>query len=622
MLSRRNFCSSAGLAAPLAAIPMIGVADRANAVEDAPPASATFGAVSADRSYQVRPEINADLKAHGAIFERKIYKIGDNVYSAVGWANGNCVMVIGDDGVIIVDTGPDLAASREVASEFRKITDKPVRAVIYTAFHVDHINGVKAFVSAEDVSAGKVVIVAHETLLANVIKSSGTIGPILGFRSAYNFGAALAGPDIQGMNLGNGPLNPAPSLPPSFIAPTKTFSTTVDITIAGVAMRLIHVPSSAADQIAVFLPQSKILLSSEVIPAQHFPTLHTLRGEAFRSPVDWYRSIDELRRFGATAMVPSHGGPVVGAAAVDEVMSNYRDVIQYVHDQTIRHMNKGLTPDELAQVVTLPPHLASYKPWTQEFFGTVRQAVRGIYQGYLGWFEGDPITLAPIPRRESAHREVALMGGRDRVLAVADKAFDDGDPQWAAELATRLIRINQDDMEARRLKAAAFRKLGYAEINATWRNWYLSGARALEIIDPEAIRSGMARLARFVVPPDLIAALPARTFVEGFSVRLKAEETEDVVMTVGFEFPDIGEAYGIVIRRGVAQFVEPSPQKADLTLRFNKAVLDRIRLGQLTMHDAVVNGSVQVSDAPSTEVERFFSYFEVPFSTPIQLVVR
>jgi alkyl sulfatase BDS1-like metallo-beta-lactamase superfamily hydrolase len=293
-----------------------------------------------------------------------------------------------------------------------------------------------------------------------------------------------------------------------------------------------------------------------------------------------------------------------------------------VHDQTIRHMNKGLTPDELVHAVKLPPHLVAYKPWMQEFFGSVRQSVRSIYQGYLGWFEGDPVTLAPVPRAESARREVALMGGRDGVLTAAQQSFDDGDPQWAAELATRLIRIDRGDMAARRLKAAAFRKLGYAEINAIWRNWYLSAARSLGVADPQVLRSGMARLARFIAPPDLIAALPAKTFVEGFAVRLKAEETLDVVMTVGFRFPDTGEACGIEIRRGVARFIEHAPRKADLTLTLDKAVLDRIRLGQLTMDEAIAASSAVVTDGLQTDVERFFNYFEVPFGTPIQLVVR
>lgn len=175
------------------------------------------------KQFDVTPAIHPELRAHGAIFQRKIYKVGDNVYSAIGWANGGTIMVVGDDGVIIVDTGPDIRSAREVAAEFREITDKPVRAVIYTAFHVDHINGVKAFASAEDVKAGHVSIIAQEKLLANVIRSSATIGPILGARSIYNFGYGLAGADIEGMNNGNGPPSPPVLEPPTFIAPTITF---------------------------------------------------------------------------------------------------------------------------------------------------------------------------------------------------------------------------------------------------------------------------------------------------------------------------------------------------------------------------------------------------------------
>jgi alkyl sulfatase BDS1-like metallo-beta-lactamase superfamily hydrolase len=140
---------------------------------------------------EVKPAINADLKKHGSIFERKIYRVGENVYSAIGWANGATVMIVGDNGVIIVDTGPDIQSAREVAAEFRKITDKPVRAIIYTAFHVDHISGVKAYASVEDVAVGRVTIVAHEKLLGNVIRASETLGPILGIRTLYNFGSFL-----------------------------------------------------------------------------------------------------------------------------------------------------------------------------------------------------------------------------------------------------------------------------------------------------------------------------------------------------------------------------------------------------------------------------------------------
>jgi alkyl sulfatase BDS1-like metallo-beta-lactamase superfamily hydrolase len=439
-------------------------------------------------------------------------------------------------------------------------------------------------------------------------------------RTVYNFGTILSGAEIEGMNIGTAAL-PRIGGEATFLAPTRTFSDALDLTIAGVAMKLVHVPSEASDEIAVFLPQSGILLSAEVIPAQTFPVLDTLRGERFRDPVDWYESIDRLRRFKAAAMVPAHGLPVIGAENVEQVLLNYRDAIQYVHDQTVRHMNKGLTPDQLVDVIRLPPHLEKFTPWMSEFFGTVRQAVRGIYRGYLGWYEGDPVTLAPLARVESARREINLMGGRDNVLAAASKAFEDGDPQWAAELATLLIRIDRDDMPARRLKAKAFRQLGYAEINAIWRCWYLSAARELDVegFDPMTIQTGIVRS---LSSADQVASLPARIFVESFRTRLKAEDTLDVTMTVGFRFPDIGEAYGVAIRRGVAEFVDHLPEKPDLTLALDKTVLDRIRLGSLTMRDAILRGTVKWSGGSPPEIARFFGYFEMPFSEPIRLVVR
>jgi alkyl sulfatase BDS1-like metallo-beta-lactamase superfamily hydrolase len=569
--------------------------------------------------YHVTRGIHPDLAAHGAIFARKIYRVAGNVYCAVGWSTCNAIMVVGRDGVIIVDTGDSVTAAREVAAEFRKITDKPVLAVIYTCFHIDHISGVKGFVSAEDVSAGMVAVIAHDTLLANVINQGSTIGPILGARTAYNFGVVLDDPDLESMNLGTGPL-PRKDREVTFIAPTRTFSSTLDLTVAGVELKLVHVPSEAADEIAVFLPENGVLLSSEVIPAECFPVLHPLRGEAYRDPVQWYRSIDALRRLNAASMVPAHGLPVIGTERVEEVLRSYRDAIQFVHDQTVRQMNKGLTPDELAEVVKLPPHLASYTPWMQEFFGTVSQAVRAIYHGYLGWFEGDPVALAPLARAEHARRVVELMGGRGRVIEVAENALCDDDPQWAAELATLLIRIDRDDAAARRIKAASFRSQGYAQINAIWRNWYLSGARELEQIGPPAIRRVTAKAG--LGAPDLIAALPASTFIEGLPTRLKAEETCDVTMTVGFHLSDSDRSYAIRLRRGVAEIEHRTPDKADFAISLDKRALDQIRTGQLAWRDGIDRGGVQLTGGSVEEVERFFGYFEEPGATSIQLVVR
>lgn len=562
--------------------------------------------------------IQPELAQHTALFEKKIYRVTPNVYSAVGYSLGNSIMIEGDRGVIVVDTLSGVDAARQVREEFRKITPKPVVAIVYTHFHPDHTQGVKGFVSAEEVAAGAVAIYAHDSLLADFVTQGGVIGPILGVRSSYTFGAQLTPEERRGMNAGIGPI--VVSGAASFIAPTKTFSDELDVTIAGVKLRMIHVPSEAPDEIAVFLPDSRALLSAEVIQGPTFPNIHTLRGTAFRDPVKWVESIDKLRALGAEQMVPSHGPPVAGAAQVEEVLRNYRDGIQFVHDQTIRYMNKGLTPDELVAKVKLPPHLENFSPYLRQFYGTVSHSVREIYFGYLGWFEGDPVALDPTPPVESARRHVALMGGRDRVIQEATKALEGGDAQWAAELATYVIRASPDDRGARMVKAAAFRKLGLAQININWRNWYLVAAHELDgSLNAAAVLAG-ARVN--FGSPDTIAALPAWVWVQGHTTRLKAEAALDVQTAMAFHFTDTKENYGLEIRRGIAQFDEGAPLKANVAIEMEKRVLDRMLIGQTTMSGAMDAGEIRVTSGTKADVLRFFGYFEAPFTDPIALTVR
>src|SRR6185437_2667411 len=288
------------------------------------------------------------------------------------------------------------------------------------------------------------------------------------------FGAALGPADRAGGNAGIGPyVRPGK---PGFVPPNRTFADKLDVTVAGVRMQMRYVPSEAESEIAVYLPDAKILLSAEVVQDHTFPNLYTIRGARYRDPMRWVKSLDLLRDFEAESMVPAHGPPVLGREEVARVLTVYRDEIQFVHDQTVRYMNKGLTPEELSQTVKLPPHLDGEKPWGRQYYGTVKQAVRNIYDGYVGWFQGDPVKLDGTPPVEYARRIVGLMGGRDRVLVEARKAYDANDDRFAAELATLLVRVDVKDMDARHLKAAAFRRLEYAQMNASWRNYYLVSA--------------------------------------------------------------------------------------------------------------------------------------------------
>jgi len=566
-----------------------------------------------DKSAQTIPP---RLTEHSKKMEQRVYKIADNVYSAVGYALANSIMIEGRDGIIIVDVTESVDSAKAILAEFRKITDKPVKAVVYTHNHTDHTMGVKAFTSEEDVKAGRVDIFAHETLMDTVISNASVIAPILGLRSAYSFGIALERGPEGSVNEGIGPKLIVGQR--SFIAPTKTFKDSVDIEIAGVKLHLQHAPSETDDEIVVWLADSKVLLTAEVIQGECFPNLHTLRGTKYRDPVNWFKSIDKLRRFGAEHMVPSHGRPVSGKQNIEELLTSYRDAIQYVHDQTIRNMNKGLTPDELVEVVSkLPPHLANH-PWLGEFYGTVKHSVREIYVGYLGWFEGDPTFLDPLPLGQRAARYVEQMGGHDRVLESALRACDKGDYQWAAELLTYLIRVNKDDAQARSLKARALRGLAYKTENTNWRDWYISSARELE----RSLNSMVTLAATSsLASPDILKQLPVSKLLEGMTVRLDPLKTADVHLTVGFRFADTGRGYALEVRRGIAQLHESLPAEVNVTLNLTVNDLHRIILRQTTLADALKTGEIK-ADGKQAELARFFGFFDAPSSEPPPLTAR
>ena len=494
--------------------------------------------------------IHPDLAAHGKLFERKIHRVVDRVYCAVGYNLANIIAVVGPEGMVVIDTGMDTAQAQAVLADLRRLTDAPVAAIVYTHHHTDHVQGTSALVDPDDVASGRVPIYAHSSLLAEYQQETGLIGPIMGARAMAMYSMVLDGADMEGMNAGIGPtFVPGPN---GFVAPTHVFDDRLEVTAGGVRLEMHHVPSEAASEICVVLPDDGVLCSAEVIQDHGFPNLYTLRGAKFRDPKAWYESIDLMARVatGCEQMVLQHGPPVTDRAEMRQVLRDYRDAIQYTLDQTIRWANRGLAKDEIARLVKLPPHLAGNRRWLQPFYGSVAHTVPAIYTGYIGWFDGDPLALDPTPRAEQAHKLVGAMGGRGAVLERAAVALESGDARFAAELATYVIRLDPTDMDARRVKAAAYRRLGYATVNATWRGFYLTGARVLDgSLDPAPIYQMGVQM---TVTDELLGLLPARMLVESAPPRLKAEDVLDLEMCTGWCFTDVGESFTITIRRGVA----------------------------------------------------------------------
>ena len=554
--------------------------------------------------------VHPSLARQNAKFEPSIRTVAGRYHVAYGFSPSNCTLVEGDDGCVLVDTLPTVEFAEPVAEGFRRITDKPIRAVIYTHVHPDHISGVRAFVSEEQVRSGAVEIVALDELTDHLARDSGFLAPVLARRAMYTFGFQL--PRDETGNIGSG-LGP-PNIPGrrSFIAPTRTFAGQEDIEIAGIRLSLIHLPSETDDQVVVWSADDRVLLSADVIQGETFPNIYALRGTGFRNPMVWVRAIDRLRGLQPETMIPHHGRPVSGADAVAGVLTAYRDAIQHLHDQTVRWINKGAAPDELAERVAMPAHLADHE-WLGEFYGSYKHSAPAIYAGYVGWFDGDPARLDPPPRQERAARYIALMGGRDALLREAGGALDGGDAQWAAELTGWLVAADTGDGEARGLRADALRRWGLAQANTNWRNWALTAALELEgrLKPPRGLPFGH---------PDTVRTFPMARMIEGMTVRLRAEAALDTHLTVAFETTDTGEACALEVRRGVCQFHDDPPESADIRLRFSRAFLESTVTGGAGYAAGVAAGDVAAA-GDTAALDGFFALFETP-SLEMPIVAR
>ena len=510
----------------------------------------SFSIISCDTAQKGLPNIaeNKKLAEHSKEFDKKIYKVTEGVYSAVGYGIANSIMIVGKDGVIIIDTMETKEAGTEVWNDLKKLTHLPLKAIIYTHFHPDHIYGAEAFAQKS-----KPEIYAHETTDSAVTRFTSETAPIIGARSMRMYGTYL---DQKAMiNVGIGPfLAFGPNSTLGYIPPTKTFRDRLKIKVAGLSLELIHAPGETDDQIYVWLADRKILMCADNI-YKSFPNLYTIRGTWFRSLKNWYRSVDVIRDLQPEYLVPSHGQPVIGAAAIDRIATDYRDAIQFVHDQSLRAINRGMTPDEIAQYIKLPEHLAS-SPYLQEYYGKVSWSARSMFSGNLGWFSGDSADLQPLPPKEQAEMMAEISGGETKLLDYAKKYLDLGNHQAALQLAGYVVRLNPENKKAREIRFKALIALGERESNANARHYYLT--EALEM------RDNFVAQPRIKLDPQMVKRFPLSLFFDSLAVNLDPDKSAGLDKRVGIKFTDTGEAYTIHVRRGIAEITPRLKDNLDM----------------------------------------------------------
>ena len=505
--------------------------------------------------------------------EPRIHKVNDEIYVAVGYALGNSIMLIGDEGVVIIDTTESLSQAKIIAKEFRKITDKPVKGIIYSHNHADHVMGTEAFIEHQN-DTGDLQIWAHHSFLDNYFQSRVRIGTAHTVRGYYQFGVYLPGP---GTGLKLNPDDPLILKPPNRLLKADKER----ITLAGMNLDLIYVPGETDDTICVYWPKHEALLGTDNF-YMAFPNLYAIRGTSFRSLKQWYESLDKMRALTPQYFVMSHNVPIVGKAFISEQMSTYRDAVQLVHDQTVRFINQNMHPDEIAARIKLPKQVKE-NPYLQEIYGTVKWSSKGLFSGYMGWFSGDINELDPLLPREKASRIVDLAGGINKILQDASKALIQGDSKWALYLADAAHKTYPENVKAKKLKAKALIDMSKLQTSFNGYNYYQTAA--LVTLGKVTVKVSSKN------QNEVIDTLTARQLFDLLSLKFMAEKEKCSSMDkfVKFVFPDINQEIKFHVRNGILDMsnmdlphyqTKPGKDGANLTVTVDSLVWKSLVKGE------------------------------------------
>ncbi|NQD55017.1 MBL fold metallo-hydrolase [Pseudomonas sp. CM25] len=522
-----------------------------------------------------------------------LFKVSEGIYQVRGLDLANMTLIEGEHGLIVMDPLLSVETARAgLAMYFRHRPQRPVVAVIYTHPHVDHFGGVRGVIDEADVKAGKVQVIAPQGFFEHAVSENVLAGPAMKRRAQYMYGAPLPrGPRGQvDAGLGKGvPANATVSL----IAPTRLIEQPFEtLRIDGVDIEFQLTPGTEAPaEMNLWFPQFKALCMAEnASHVQH--NVLTLRGAQVRDAKVWAHYLDQsLLRYGEQAEVvfAQHHWPTWGGAAIRDYLADQRDMYAFIDSQTLRLINRGLGPTEIAaELTTLPPRLAS-KWYSRDYYGSLSHNVRAVYQRYMGFYDGNPATLNPLPPSEAGTHYVKALGGAERVLTLAREAYGSGDYRWVAELTRHLVFAQPDNSAARELQADALEQLGYQSENATWRNAYLTGAQELRNgVAPAASKGGSA--------DDLVRALTPTLFFDYLGVRVDAAKAAEQDLTINWHFTDLNEDYALTLRNGVLTHRDHTRHgQADVEVKMSKVTLDRIALKQTGFLKEATVGDIDIS---------------------------
>jgi len=535
-----------------------------------------------------------------------LFKVSDGLYQVRGYDLSNMTLIEGRSGWIIVDplTASETAAAA-LALARQHLGDKPIVAIIFTHSHIDHFGGVLGILSAEKAQAGQVRIIAPDGFMEEATSENIIAGPAMSRRAMYMYGKQLARSERGhvGSGLGKSPAFGRYGL----LAPTEIINRTPQkLIIDGIELIFQNAPHTEAPaELTFYLPHLKAFNGAEVTSRQ-MHNLYTLRGAKVRDAMSWSRSIDQsIDLFGDTEIyLASHHWPMWGNQRIMDYLEKQRDMYQFIHDQTVRLFNNGLTPGEIAETIELPASMQRTFS-NRGYYGTLRHNARAVYQAYLGWYDGNPANLDPLPPAEAGQRYVKLAGGPDILLQQAHEAFDRADYRWVAELLNHLVFAQPGNGAARELLAATYDQLGYQSESGPWRDVYLTAAFELRHGTPE---TGI----NVAAMEDILLRTPVSKFLESMASRLNGPDAEGVILKLNITFTDRGESYLLDLSNSVLHHRPAEPEtEADATLNLTHGMFVKMLTGQAGLKDLLLSDELEI-EGSTLDLMKFFSPLDKP----------
>ena len=562
------------------------------------------------------PTVNPGLWRQAQLHAKNgLFKVADGLYQVRGFDISNMSIIEGQNGYIVIDplTTAEVAKAG-IALVRENVGDKPIVAVIYTHSHADHYGGVRGIVEQEQVDSGKVKIIAPDGFLEYAVSENVIAGNAMQRRALYQFGIPLPkGPMAQvssglGLTISSGAI--------TFIPPTQTITKSGEtLTIDGVDLVFQLTPGTEAPvEMNIHLPQRRALCLAENANA----TIHnvlTPRGALVRDAKAWADYLSEsLRLFGDSSdlVFTSHGWPRFGNDVVRHFIQTHRDAYKFLHDQSVRLMNQGLTGPEIAEKMVLPEALA--KEWyNRGFYGSYSFNAKAVYQRYMGWYDGNPANLNPLPPEDAAKKYVQAMGGPRGVITKARAANRRGEYRWSAEILKHLVFSDPENAVARNLLADTFEQLGYQSENGPWRNMYLTGAQEL-------------RSKIFERPPglgslDMVRNMPTSLLLDFLAVRLNGDRAAGKNLVVDLVLTDKNERHRITVENSVLLHeTDVSQPAAQATLTTTRPNFLQMAFG-LAQLPAKVNAGEATVDGDAKAFGELFGLFDAfnpnfPIVTP------